>query len=236
MDNKSKGISLAILAAALYAVSTPFSKILLKNIQPTMLAGLLYLGAGLGMVLVLITRRITKHEAKESNLSKKELPFVIMMILLDVAAPVLFMFGLKITTSANAALLNNFEIVATALIALFIFKEAISKSLWFGILLITSSCVLLSFENVSAFQFSKGSILILLAAICWGLENNCTRKISSKDPIQIVLLKGIFSGSFSIILALLIGERPILSPSVFLALLIGMFSFGISIFAYVYAQ
>lgn len=202
-----KGIAFAILAAALYAVNAPFSKILLDCIPPTLMAGFLYVGAGIGMIIIALVRKIRKTETNELKLTKSELPYTVAMILLDIAAPICLMFGLNATTAANASLLNNFEIVATAIIALMIFKEKISPRLWFGILFITVSCGILSFEDLSSLQFTYGSLFVLLAAVCWGFENNCTRKLSSKDPLQIVLLKGIFSGLGSIIIGLCIGER-----------------------------
>ena len=202
-----KGIAFAILAAALYAINAPFSKILLDCIPPTLMAGFLYVGAGIGMIIIALVRKIRKTETNELKLTKSELPYTVAMILLDVAAPICLMFGLNATTAANASLLNNFEIVATAIIALMIFKEKISPRLWFGILFITVSCGILSFEDLSSLQFTYGSLFVLLAAVCWGFENNCTRKLSSKDPLQIVLLKGIFSGLGSIIIGLCIGER-----------------------------
>lgn len=158
------------------------------------------------------------------------------MILLDIAAPVCLLFGLKSTIAANASLLNNFEIVATAIIALAVFKERISPRLWFGILFVTLSCALLSFEDISGLKFSFGSLFILAACVCWGFENNCTRKISSKDPLQIVLLKGIFSGLGSLIIGLAIGERVSVLWSVFAVLGVGFVAYGLSIFFYVYAQ
>ncbi|MGM9665426.1 MAG: DMT family transporter [Eubacteriales bacterium] len=170
------------------------------------------------------------------SLQKKELPYTVAMILLDIMAPILLLIGLKSTTAANASLLNNFEIVATAIIAFVIFKEKINLSLWFGILFITLSCILLSFEDISSLQFSYGSVFILLACVCWGFENNCTKKISSKDPLQIVLLKGIFSGFGSIIIGLFIGERVTALWSVFAVMGVGFVSYGLSIFFYVYAQ
>ena len=124
----------------------------------------------------------------------------------------------------------------TAIIALVVFKEKISMRLWFGILFVTLSCALLSFEDITSLQFSFGSLFILVACICWGFENNCTRKISSKDPLQIVLLKGIFSGLGSILIGLTIGERVTVLWSVFAVLCVGFVAYGLSIFFYVYAQ
>lgn len=230
------GILLAILAAALYSVNAPLSKLLLDYMPSTLMAGFLYLGAGVGMGAIALVRRAAKRERTESRLTGRELPYVIAMILLDIAAPVCLLFGLASTTAANASLLNNFEIVATALIALVVFREKISARLWLGVLFVTLSCALLSFEDIASLQFSYGSLFILLACVCWGFENNCTRKISSKDPQQIVLLKGIFSGLGSLAIGLAIGERVTAVWSVFAVLGVGFVAYGLSIFFYVYAQ
>ena len=231
-----RGIFLAILAASLYAINSPLSKVLLNYIPPTLMAGLLYLGAGLGMLIIAAIRKIKKTETQESKLTVAELPYTIAMILLDIAAPICLLIGLNSTTAANAALLNNFEIVATAMIALFVFKEKISSRLGLGIFFVTISCAILSFEDFSSLQFSFGSLFILLAAVCWGFENNCTRKISSKDPLQIVLLKGAFSGIGSVIIGLCIGERLTSLWSIVAVLCIGLVAYGLSIYFYVYAQ
>lgn len=229
------GIFFALLAAAFYAVNSPFSKILLSYVPSTLMAGLLYVGAGVGMAVIALARKLGKKQSSE-RLTKKELPATIAMILLDIAAPICMLAGLNYTTAANASLLNNFEIVATAIIALAIFKEKISPRLWMGILFVTLSCALLSVEDLSDFKFSSGSLLILLACVCWGFENNCTRKISSKDPLQIVLLKGIFSGFGSIIIGLCLGERVTELWSVFAVMAVGLVAYGLSIYFYVYAQ
>ncbi|ESL04285.1 putative membrane protein [Catonella morbi ATCC 51271] len=234
--NINKGIAFAILAASLYAINAPFSKILLEFMPPTLMAGFLYVGAGIGITFIALIRKMKKHETKELKLTKSELPYTIAMIILDIAAPICLLFGLNATTAANASLLNNFEIVATAIIALMVFKEKISPRLWFGILFITLSCGILSFEDVSSLHFSYGSLFVLLSAICWGFENNCTRKISSKDPLQIVLLKGIFSGIGSLIIGLYMGERTSSLWSIFAVLWIGFIAYGLSIYFYVYAQ
>lgn len=230
------GILLAILAAALYALNSPLSKLLLDFMPPTLMAGFLYLGAGLGMGVIALIRKVQKKEQVEARLTKAELPYTLAMIVLDIAAPIFLLIGLSATTAANASLLNNFEIVATSIIALMVFKEKISPRLWFGILFVTLSCVLLSFEDLSGLQFSVGSLFILLACVCWGFENNCTRKISSKDPMQIVLLKGIFSGLGSVIIGFCIGERITVLWSVIAVLCVGFVAYGLSIFFYVYAQ
>lgn len=239
MDKSSKtGIFLAVLAAALYAVNSPLSKLLLSDMPSTLMAGFLYIGAGAGMALIAAVKKLRRGAAPpaEARLTKKELPFTLAMVLLDVAAPVFLLLGLRSTTAANASLLNNFEIVATALVALAVFKERISPRLWAGIVFVTLSCALLSFESASAFRFSSASLFILLACVCWGFENNCTRKISSKDPLQIVIIKGIFSGLCSLLIGVCLGERVSSLWSVFAVLGVGFVAYGLSIFCYVYAQ
>jgi drug/metabolite transporter (DMT)-like permease len=231
-----KAVSFAILAAALYAVSSPVSKLLLKEVPSTLMAAFLYLGAGSGISMVGFIRHRKYNQKSETRLSKQDLPFTIGMVVLDIAAPIFLMIGLTRTTAANASLLNNFEIVATSLIALFIFKEPVSKRLWYAIFLITISSIILSIEDMSSFSFSFGSIFVLLACICWGLENNCTRKLSVKDPMQIVIIKGFGSGIGSLLIAILLGQQTSNVPYIAAALLLGFFAYGLSISFYIYAQ
>lgn len=232
MKRNNRAIFYAVLAAALYAINAPVSKLLLTQIPSTMMAGLLYLGAGAGM---LIMEKFHKNK-QELPLTKKELPYTVAMVVLDIAAPIFLMVGLTKCSAANASLLNNFEIVATSLIALFIFKESISRKLWWAIILVTISSILLSVEDVSSFTFSWGSIMVLLACVCWGFENNCTRMLSSKNPAQIVIIKGWGSGIGAIILSFIIGERYFNAGYMFIALLLGFVAYGLSIYFYIYAQ
>lgn len=235
-QSTGKGIALAILAAVLYAIHSPFSKLLLDDMPPTLMAGFLYVGAGVGMGLVALARRWKKTPRAEEKITRADLPPTLAMIVLDIAAPIFLLLGLSRTTAANASLLNNFEIVATAMIALFVFKEAVSPRLWSGILFVTASCALLSVEDVAGLHFSLASFFVLLACVCWGVENNCTRKLSNKDPLEIVWLKGIFSGVGSLTIGFLSGERVQTLWSVFAVLSLGCVAYGLSIFFYVYAQ
>ncbi len=236
MNNKKiRAIVYAVLAAIFYAFNMPFSKLLLKHVGPAFMASFLYFGAGIGIGAIYLFGRKHRKTAEE-RLTKKELPFTIGMIMLDIAAPILLMVGLTSASSANASLLNNFEIVATSIIALAVFKEVISARLWVAIVLITLSSMLLSFENISSLQFSYGSIFILAAAVCWGFENNCTRKISSKSTFQIVILKGMFSGLGSFLVALIEKENFPQVSFIASTLLLGFIAYGLSIFLYVRAQ
>ena len=231
----NKYIFYAILAAVLYAVSTPISKLLLNNLSPVFIASLLYLGAGIGMgVIALIRIKIGKATYKP--FTKKELPAIIGMIILDIVAPILLMIGLSTSQPENVALLNNFEIVATSLFAAFIFKEVIPKRLRFAIVLVTLASVLLSFEDINAFKFSIGSVFVILAALSWGLENNLTRRLSFNDPLMVVVIKGIFSGLGSLIIALFLREVVFNVPYILWTLLLGFIAYGLSIFFYVTAQ
>lgn len=226
----------AILAAALYALNAPVSKLLLETVPPTMMAAFLYLGAGTGMLAMGVVRRAVKKAPAERRLTRKDIPYTVGMIVLDIGAPIFLMIGLTSAAPANVSLLNNFEIVATSFIALLIFKEAISRRLWLAIGLITLSSVVLSIEDSSSFQISTGSLFVLLACICWGFENNCTRMMSESDPLEIVVIKGIGSGLGSLFIAFATGETlpPLkLIPAV---MLLGFVSYGLSIFFYVYAQ
>lgn len=234
MNERIRAILLALLAAAFYAVNMPLSKLLLKDVGPTMMAALLYLGAGVGVgILSMINRR---DSAKSEKLNRSDLLYVLGMIALDIAAPIFLMLGLRSGTSANAALLGNFEIVATTLIALIAFREAVTPRLWAAIGLIAAASALLSFEGGESLRFSAGSLLVLLATLCWGLENNCTRKISDKSAYEIVVLKGIFSGTGSLLIALFIGEGLPDIAHIAGAMLLGFVAYGLSIFMYVRAQ
>lgn len=233
MRMKQAATACAILAAALYAINIPLSKLLLNRLAPTMLAAFLYLGAGLGLSIVSC---FTGKRKKEESLSRAELPYTIGMVVLDIAAPILLMLGLERTNSANAALLNNFEIVATSLIAFLIFREVLSKRLTLAIVLVTFASILLSFEGEGSFAFNTGSLLVLGASVCWGFENNCTRMLSSKSSVQITTIKGICSGLGSLVIALLLGEHLPGILWIAAALLLGFVSYGLSINFYIRAQ
>lgn len=234
MKSSVRGIVLALLAAILYAVNIPSSKVLLEQVDPTFMAAFLYLGAGVGVGVLALLRK--SERVNEKRLAKSDLPYVIGMIVLDIAAPIFMMFGLKYGTSSNASLLGNFEIVATTLIALLLFREKVTKRLWGAIALITVSSAILSFEGVGSFRFSFGSLLVLAATLCWGLENNCTRSISDKSTYQIVVLKGIFSGLGALIIALAIRESFPAWKYIAIVMLLGFVAYGLSIFLYVRAQ
>ncbi|AGF55711.1 drug/metabolite transporter (DMT)-like permease [Clostridium saccharoperbutylacetonicum] len=226
----------AILSAVLYAISLPVSQILLKKIPPTIMGALLYLGAGFGISIIYLYCYKTEDVKSEMRLTKKELPATIWMVVVNIASVIFMMVGLTMTTSANASLLNNFEIVATSLLAFFFFNEKINKRLWIAITLITVSSIILSVEDISGFAFSIGSIFILFACACWGIENNCTRVLSVKDPLQVVTIKGLGSGFGALIISFIIKENTNNIAYIIATLILGFVSYGLSIFFYVRAQ
>ena len=236
MPVQRRSIGYAVLAAALYALSAPLSKQLLASVSATMMAALLYLGAGLGMCAVRLGQRALKAPRHEHSLSRADLPYVAGMVALDIAAPIFLMLGLSRTTAANASLLNNFEIVATSLIALAVFHERIDRRLWYAIGVVTLASMLLSVEDAQSLTFSGGSLLVLLACVCWGFENNCTRMMSHGDPLYIVVIKGLGSGAGAAVVAWLGREAIPEWQMIPLAMLLGFVSYGLSVYCYVYAQ
>ncbi len=224
----------ALLAAVFYAINTPFSKILLNDVPATFMAAFLYIGAGFGVGIMYLFH--IKKEDRTERLTKKDLPYTISMIILDMLAPIFLMIGINIGSASNASLLGNFEIVVTTVIALLIFKESVSRELWIAIAFITLSSIILSFEGSVSLQFSYGSLFVILATSCWGLENNCTRKISDKSTYEIVVLKGVFSGGGSFLVAMVKGELLPDVKYILSAMILGFVAYGLSIFLYIRAQ
>lgn len=236
MKTKNLATIYAILAAALYAINIPLSKLILKHADPTITAAFLYLGAGVGLLLCGSVEKLLKPKAGQARLTKKELPYTVAMVVLDIIAPILLMFGIARTNSANVSLLNNFEIVATSVIALIIFKEVISPRLWLAILMVTLASMILSFEGAGAFTLNEGSLFVLGACVCWGFENNCTKKISHKSSTEIVVIKGCLSGLGSLCIALLLGECLPQVNWILAILGLGFVAYGLSIKFYIMAQ
>lgn len=232
MSIRLKAVIYAILAAIFYGFSIPFSKPLLSELSPLLLASLLYLGAGIGIFLV----NQARHPITTLAVSTNDRKAMVGMVLLDVLAPILLLWGLKSSPAASASLLNNFEIVATTLIAMTLFRERVTSNVLWAIAIITLSSLILSVEDWSTLHFSLGSLLILGATITWGLENNLTRQLAHRDPLHIVIIKGLGSGVSALVLAAVWDwGTPTLIP-VILALLLGFVAYGLSIAFYIRAQ
>ena len=234
--SRTRPVLFALLAALLFGLNAPAAKLLVARVNPLFMAALLYLGAGVGMLALGWLRRGTAGDTRESRLSREELPYILLMVLLDIAAPILLMLGLSVANASTAALLGNFEIAATAFFALVLFKEAVGKRMWIAIALITAASLLLSINDLSAFSFSTGALLVLGASLCWGLENNTTRKLSIKDPLQVVVIKGFGSGIGALIVTAIWGSLSASLLAILAALALGFVAYGLSIFFYVMAQ
>jgi drug/metabolite transporter (DMT)-like permease len=188
------GIPFALLSAVLFGASTPFAKLLLGSVDPWMLAGLLYLGAGIGLAAIHLSRSVLNLPAMEAPLRSTDVPWLALVILTGgVMGPLLLMFGLARTPATGASLLLNLEGLATMGIAWLAFRENVDRRLLFGAFAILAGAVLLSWQGHAAFQW--GVVVIAGACVCWGIDNNLTRKLSSADPVQIAMLKGLVAGS-----------------------------------------
>ncbi len=223
----------AIISAALFGISTPVAKVLLVELDPVALAGLLYLGAFIGLSVVSVLRT---SRTKAAPLERKDAPWLAGAILAGgVLAPILMMSGLTTVSGLAGSLLTNLEGAATALIAVAVFREHAGRRLWLALSVMTAAGVLLSWDPSGGFIDPAGPILIVLAVICWGIDNNLTRQISGKDPVRIAQLKGLIAGCASLGVAAVLGARLSLTPSLFLALLLGALSYGISLVLFIKA-
>lgn len=225
----------AIIAALFYGISAPLSKLLLNELSPYTVSSLLYFGAGFGMLFIVLLRK-TKPSDIVREFHQKDVKYIILMIVLDILAPILLMFGLVSTNASTASLLNNFEIVFTGLIAMVFFKEYIGKKMWIAITIIITSGILLAFEDFTGFQISMGALLVLAASLSWGLENNCTRMLSHNDPLYVVIIKGLGSGLGALIIAVSLNQFGGPWVYILLTLLLGFVSYGLSLYFYISAQ
>jgi drug/metabolite transporter (DMT)-like permease len=231
----------AIVSALLFGISAPLSKLLLAKVDPIALAGLLYLGAGAFLgILALAWRALTPSSNgrasthREAGLERQDLPWLAGAVVAGgVAGPILLLLGLTTTQAASASLLLNFEVVATALIAGALFREAVGGRTWAAVAAVSAGGALLSVDPSAGWGFAPGALLILGACVFWGLDNNLTRQISLRDPKLITTVKGLVAGSFSLGLAVGLG-RP-LPPygAALAALAVGAACYGASIALFV---
>jgi drug/metabolite transporter (DMT)-like permease len=229
------GVPLALASALAFGASTPLSKILLDSIDPQLLAGLLYLGAGIGLGGVHLARSVLDLPAQEAPLRKNDLPWLGAMILFGgIIGPLLLMNGLFRTEAASGALLLNLESLATMGIAWLVFRENVDRYLLLGAFVIVTGAVVLSWEGQGV-HLNGGSGLIAGACLAWGIDNNLTRKLSAADPVIIAMLKGLVAGTVNTGLALWWGATL---PSVGIlgaAAVVGFIGIGVSLVLFVLA-
>ncbi len=228
------GIPFALFSAVLFGASTPLAKSLLVSVDPWMMAGLLYLGAGIGLAALNVGRPLIGLPAVEAPLRRMDLPWLGLAVLAGgLAGPLFLMFGLSVSDAATASLLLNLEGLATMAIAWIVFRENVDRRLLLGALAILAGAVVISWDGQATLQW--GAVLIAGACLCWGVDNNVTRKISSSDPVQIAMIKGLVAGSLNLIIALTNGAH-IPAPDLVAAICaIGFLGYGISLALFVLA-
>lgn len=230
---------LALLAAALFGASTPIAKFLLANTSPQILAGLLYLGSGLGLLALSILRRFTQIRTKDSThsgLHGKDWVWLGGAILSGgILAPLLLMWGLQTTLAGSAALLLNVEGVLTTVVAGVLFREAVDRRVWLAALIMLAGGLLLSYDPQARFSFSLGSLAIVGACLMWAFDNNLTRNISVGDATFIAMSKGLVAGGINLTLALVHGGHLPAPLPLAGGLLLGFLSYGISLVLFILA-
>lgn len=226
----------ALLAALLFGASAPLAKVLLRDVDPIPLAAFLYLGCGSGALLYRGYQRTAHAAETEARLARTDWPWLAGAILAGgVAAPILLMFSLRVTPAATASLLLNFEGVMTALLAGLVFREAIGSRIWAAVGLVTLGSILLSWTTTGEWGFSLGALGVIAACALWGVDNNLTRNISAKNPLSIVAVKGLCAGSFSLGLALVLGNEMPSWATALKAMLVGSICYGLSIVLFIMA-
>ena len=230
------GAPLALASAVLFGASTPFAKLLLgQGVSPWLLAGLLYLGSGLGLLSVYFIRRTFGFVSTEAPLRRADLPWLLVVIVSGgLVGPLLLMFGLLQTAASSAALLLNIEGLTTMAIAWLVFRENVDRRILIGAAAILSGAVVLSWSGGSV-PIGWGTVLICGACLAWGIDNNITRKLSNADPLQIAAVKGVVAGAVNLILAFAGGAAVPAAPAVAGAALIGLLGYGVSLVLFVLA-
>ncbi len=233
---KSAAIGLALLSAALFGASTPAAKWLLGGIGPWLLAGLLYLGSGLGLGAILLGRRLLRLAAEEAPIRAADLPWLAGAVAFGGGiGPVLLMLGLAQTPASTAALLLNLEGLATMAIAWVVFRENVDRRLLLGAFAILTGAVLLAWNGAALGALPLGSLLVAGACACWGIDNNLTRKISGADPMQIAAIKGLVAGTANVGIGLAQGTALPAASHIAAAGVVGLFGYGVSLICFIVA-
>jgi drug/metabolite transporter (DMT)-like permease len=230
-----RGVQSALLAAVLFGASTPVAKGLLASVPPQVLAGLLYLGSGLGLGVLWLWRRRT-GKAGQAALTRRDLPWLVGAIAFGgLLGPLLLLLGLAQTPASAASLLLNLEGVSTALLAWIVFRENVDRRIALGMMAIVAGGALLAWQGRLEWGGLAGPLLVAAACLCWAIDNNLTQKVSASDPLQIAALKGVTAGTVNLAIGLsLAGSLPTL-PRLGAALVLGFFGYGLSLVLFVLA-
>ena len=227
------GVGYAVLAAVLFGASTPFTKLFAGRVDPVLLAGLLYLGSGLGLAA---WRRLTTSGATEAPVRRADVPWLAGAVLSGgVVAPVLLTTGLTATPGSTAALLLNLEGVLTAVLAWFAFRENFDRRIALGMAAITAGGVVLSWDGTASTGVPWGTLAIAGACLGWAVDNNLTRKVSAGDPVQIAAVKGLVAGGVNLTVALARGADLPGAGTVVACGVVGLVGYGVSLTCFVLA-
>jgi drug/metabolite transporter (DMT)-like permease len=228
----------ALASAVLFGVSTPAAKALLGVVDPVILAGLFYCGAGIGITLLRILAGpiLNAPAARQQPLARRDYGWLAGAIALGgVAGPVLLMLGLSRTPAATASLLLTMEGTATALLAWFVFQENFDRRIALGMACLVAGAAMVSWSGTPTIESLAGPLAIIAACIAWGIDNNLTRKVSLADPLQIVQVKGLIAGPVSLLLGLWAGGSLPGPVGILLAALVGFVCYGLSLALFVVA-
>jgi len=230
------GPMLALASAILFGASTPLAKLLLGDgVDAGLLAGLLYLGSGVGLAAVLLGRKLTGAAVTEAPLRRADLPWLSLVVLFGgVLGPLLLMVGLSTTSASSASLLLNVEGLATVAIAWIVFRENVDRRLMIGAFAILAGALVLSWRGGPA-GIGWGALAIVGACLAWAIDNNLTRKLSSSDPVQITAIKGLAAGAVNLLLALSRGASLPHLSTLGAAAAVGFFGYGVSLVLFVLA-
>ena len=229
------GVPLAWASAVLFGATAPFAKLLVLSSDPQLLAGLLYLGAGVGLAIGQCARSVLGVEVSEAPLRSADVPWMVAIVALGgVIGPLFLMLGLARTSGASGSLLLNLEGLATMAIAWVVFRENVDRRLLLGAASILAGAAVLSWQG-QGIRFDGGGLLIAAACLAWGVDNNLTRKLSSADPVVIAMIKGLLAGSVNLALALSLGARLPSIGAIGGALVVGFCGVGISLVLFVLA-
>jgi drug/metabolite transporter (DMT)-like permease len=228
-----RGAGFALLAAVLFGLSAPFAKLLLGRTTPQLLAGLLYLGSGLGLLAVWLVRR---RESREAPLTRRDAPWLAGAIAFGgVVGPLPLLIGLARTPASAASLLLNLEGVFTALLAWFVFRENFDRRIALGMLAIGAGSVVLSWQGELRVGGLLGPLAVAGACLAWAIDNNLTQKVSGGDPVQVAMLKGLVAGAVNTTLAIALGAKWPSGGTVTAAMILGFLSYGVSLTFFVLA-
>lgn len=229
------GVPLALASAVLFGLSTPAAKGLVGTVDPWLLAGLLYLGAGLGLAATRIGRGFLGMAADEPKLRRSDMPWLAGVVAFGgLLGPLFLVFGLSMTTASSGSLLLNLEGIATMGIAWVVFRENVDRRLLIGALAIVAGAVALSWSG-SGLSMDMGGLLVAAACLCWGIDNNLTRKLSASDPIQIAMIKGLVAGATNTVLALSLGAALPGPLPLFGGAIVGFLGVGLSLVLFMLA-